>query len=65
MVAANCAEVEGVTSGVYTVNPTGMEPIDVYCDMDTSDGGWTVSDISGPIISQSCFNKIPLSKGLS
>ncbi|XP_033643208.1 fibrinogen C domain-containing protein 1-like [Asterias rubens] len=42
VVAANCAEVEGVTSGVYTVNPTGMEPIDVYCDMDTSDGGWTV-----------------------
>jgi hypothetical protein len=33
------------TTGVYTIYPWGDSdlPVDVYCDMVTSGGGWTVS----------------------
>ena len=42
----DCAEVQSAghtQSGRYIVNPDdGGDPFFVYCDMDTSGGGWTV-----------------------
>ena len=29
-------------SGIYTITPTNGVSFDVYCDVDTADGGWTV-----------------------
>ncbi|XP_062568836.1 ficolin-1-like [Saccostrea cucullata] len=29
-------------SGVYTIHPWDNSSVDVYCDMDTEDGGWTI-----------------------
>ena len=29
-------------SGVYTIQPDSLPPFDVFCDMDTDGGGWTV-----------------------
>ena len=42
----DCSEVQSAghtQSGRYTVYPDdGGDPFSVYCDMDTSGGGWTV-----------------------
>jgi len=29
-------------NGIYPINPDGRQPFTVFCDMDTSNGGWTV-----------------------
>ena len=29
-------------SGVYTIDPDGLGPFDVFCDQTTARGGWTV-----------------------
>ena len=33
-------------SGVYTVNPTNKSSFEVFCDMKTDGGGWTVTTVS-------------------
>ncbi|NWS78065.1 FGL1L protein, partial [Crotophaga sulcirostris] len=39
----DCSEVPaGSPSGVYVIQPTGLHPIVVYCEMNVTDGGWTV-----------------------
>ena len=41
--ARDCSFYKGIgTSGIYNINPDGEEPFQVFCDMDTSNGGWTV-----------------------
>ncbi|XP_072738704.1 fibrinogen-like protein 1-like protein [Ciconia boyciana] len=39
----DCSEIPaGNPSGVYVIQPTGLHPIVVYCEMNVTDGGWTV-----------------------
>ncbi|XP_044173278.1 microfibril-associated glycoprotein 4-like [Acropora millepora] len=41
----NCAELYKAgerNSGVYTIDPDGLGPFDVFCDQKTAGGGWTV-----------------------
>ncbi len=30
------------TTGIYQISPAGSAPFDVFCDMETDGGGWTV-----------------------
>lgn len=43
--AKDCTELKTAkkTSGVYKIFPAKTEGVKVYCDMDTDNGGWTVS----------------------
>ncbi|XP_054250541.1 LOW QUALITY PROTEIN: fibrinogen-like protein 1-like protein [Indicator indicator] len=39
----DCSEIRSASpSGVYVIQPTGLQPIVVYCDMSMAGGGWTV-----------------------
>ncbi|KAM7088739.1 fibrinogen-like protein 1-like protein [Ciconia maguari] len=39
----DCSKVSaGSPSGIYVIQPTGLHPIVVYCEMNVTDGGWTV-----------------------
>ncbi|KAK2522453.1 fibrinogen-like protein 1-like protein [Columba guinea] len=39
----DCSEVSsGSPSGIYVIQPTGLQPIVVYCNLSVADGGWTV-----------------------
>ena len=39
----DCSELpQGSCSGNYTIYPANWNGIDVYCDMDTDGGHWTV-----------------------
>ena len=41
--AKDCSLYRGIgKSGIYNINPDGRESFKVFCDMDTSNGGWTV-----------------------
>ncbi|KAJ7423096.1 tenascin-R-like protein [Willisornis vidua] len=43
LVVGDCSELStGSQSGVYIIQPTGLHPIMVYCEMGEADGGWTV-----------------------
>ena len=63
----DCSDVEAkglVNSGMYTVQPVDSgEPIEVYCDMETDGGNWTVcitgSQCSLDITSWTMFNASP------
>ena len=45
--AQDCGDIQDMgfeTSGVYRIYPAGIRNgIEVYCDMETDDGGWLVS----------------------
>jgi len=39
----DCSFYRGIgKSGIYNINPDGRRPVKVFCDMDTSNSGWTV-----------------------
>ena len=45
--SSSCADIQGATmSGVYTIYPTDddskEEPLQVFCDLETNGGGWTM-----------------------
>jgi hypothetical protein len=48
---------ENPKSGVYWIQPTGSaEPLQIYCDMETDDGGWMCVHVCWPRLAQTCYN---------
>lgn len=44
LVPRDCSEVQSNKSGIYIIQPLrSIEPFIVYCDLETNEGGWTVS----------------------
>ena len=40
--ARDCSSYRGIgKSGIYNINPDDKQPYQVFCDMDTKNGGWT------------------------
>ena len=49
IVPKDCADIQqlcGSKSGIYYIFPEiNGQPVQVYCDMETDEGGWLVSDL--------------------
>ena len=57
-----CADLQGTSapSGVYTISPPGVAPFEVYCDLDTAGGGWTLisNRRANPANRESCGGRL-------
>jgi len=38
----------GIPSGIYKINPSGLKPINTYCEMELDNGWWTLVGRSSP-----------------
>ncbi|XP_042735651.1 fibrinogen-like protein 1-like protein [Lagopus leucura] len=38
----DCSELSAGSPSVYIIQPSGLHPLVVYCEMNVTDGGWTV-----------------------